>query len=271
MALLARLAALAALALALAPGLARADTSNIVFPVAGPVISWKDDYGSVSGGTRQAGNAIAVAPGTPVVATAAGKVRLLWRGSGGWSITLATPAGDLFVYLHLGRDGNRKSAYAPGLRDGKRVVRGQRIGVSGYSGNLTAKQPQLGFIYQPGGGQAVDPYELLASARRLPAAQRLPPVALGGMRLTGLLTWSVRGSKAALLRVRTATIVRGGKTERVERSLMLTLAGDAAIARGSAKARAGELVTGLRVTVWATARKGGGSLVATRVRIEDDT
>jgi hypothetical protein len=29
-------------------------------------------------------------------------------------------------------------------------------------------------------------------------------------------------------------------------------------------------VTGLRVTVWATARKGG-SLVATRVRIEDDT
>lgn len=269
MASLARPAAVAVLALALAPGLARADTSNIVFPVAGPVISWKDDYGSVSGGTRQAGNAIGVAAGTPVVATASGKVRLLWRGSGGWSITLTTPTGDLFTYLHLGRDGKPKSAYATGLRDGKRVVPGQRLGWSGFSGNLTAKQPQLGFVYQPGGGEAVDPYELLASARRLPAAQRPAPVVAGSMRLTGLLTWSVRGSKAALLRVRTASIVRGGKTERVQRSLMLTLAGDAAVARGTAKAGSAELVTGLRVTVWATARKGG-ALVATRVRIDDD-
>ena len=114
MALLARPAAFAALALALAPALATADTTNIVFPVAGPVISWKDDYGTVSGGTRQAGNAIGVAPGTPVVATATGKVRLLWRGSGGWSIALTTPTGDRFVYLHLGRDGNRRSAYAAG-------------------------------------------------------------------------------------------------------------------------------------------------------------
>src|SRR3954464_8686515 len=125
MRLLARPAALAVLALALAPGTAPGDTTNLVFPVAGPVIGWKDDYGSVSGGTRQAGNAIAVAPGTPVVATSAGKGRLLWRGSGGRSITLTAPAGDLFVYLHLGRDGNRKSAYATGLRDGKRVVPGQ--------------------------------------------------------------------------------------------------------------------------------------------------
>ena len=59
MALFARPAALAALALALAPGLVAADTTNIVFPVAGPVIHWKDDYGTVSGGKRQTGNAAA--------------------------------------------------------------------------------------------------------------------------------------------------------------------------------------------------------------------
>jgi len=268
MALLARPAALAALALTLAPGLARADTSNIVFPVAGPVISWKDDYGTVSAGTRQAGNAIGVAPGTPVVATAAGKVRLLWRGGGGWSITLATPTGDLFVYLHLGRDGNRNSAYVAGLQDGKRVIPGQKLGFSGFSGSATAKQPQLGFVYQPGGGEAVDPYELLASARRLPAAQRPAPVAAGKMRLTGILTWSVRGTRAGFLRVRAASIVRGGKTERVDRSLMLALAGDAAVARGTVKTPTIALLSGLRVTVWATARKGG-SLLATRVRIEE--
>ncbi|HET6173023.1 MAG TPA: M23 family metallopeptidase [Gaiellales bacterium] len=268
MALLARPAALAALALALAPGLALADTTNIVFPVAGPVLSWKDDYGTVSGGTRQAGNAIGVAPGTPVVATASGNVRMLWRGSGGWSIALTTPTGDRFVYLHLGRDGNRKSAYAAGLIDGKRVKAGQTLGWSGYSGGASARRPQLGFVYQPGGGQAVDPYELLASARRLPAARRLPPIQGGSLRLTGMLTWSVRGDKAAFLRMRTSSIAGGGRTERVKRTLMMALADDAALAHGTAKARSDDLVTGLRVTVWATARKDG-SLVANRVRIED--
>jgi peptidoglycan LD-endopeptidase LytH len=268
MALLARPAALAALALALAPALAPADTTNIVFPVAGPVISWKDDYGTVSGGTRQAGNAIGVAAGTPVVATASGKVRLLWRGSGGWSIALTTPTGDRFVYLHLGRDGNRRSAYAAGLRDGKRVKPGEKLGWSGYSGSATARKPQLGFVYQPQGGQAVDPYELLLSARRLPGARRLPPIALGTMRVVGVLTWSVRGDRAAFLRMRTASIARDGRTERVERTLMLALARGAAIARGTAKAAGRDLITGLRVTVWATARKGG-LLVANRVRIDD--
>ena len=218
MALFARPAALAALALALAPGLVAADTTNIVFPVAGPVIHWKDDYGTVSGGKRQTGNAIGVAAGTPVVATASGNVRLLWRGGGGWSVTLTTPTGDRFVYLHLGRDGNRKSAYVTGLRDGKHVKPGQTLGFSGYSGSATAKQPQLGFVYQPAGGAAVDPYELLASARRLPAARRPPPIERGTVRLTGMLTWSVRGDRAALLRMRTASIQREGRT-RARRAL----------------------------------------------------
>ena len=237
MALFARPAALAALALALAPGLAGADTTNIVFPVAGPVISWKDDYGTVSDGKRQTGNAIGVAAGTPVVATASGDVRLLWRGGGGWSVTLTTPTGDRFVYLHLGRDGNRKSAYAAGLQDGKHVKPGQTLGFSGFSGSATAEKPQLGFVYQPAGGSAVDPYELLASARRLPAARRPPPIERGTVRLTGMLTWSVRGDRASLLRMRTASIRREGRTERVERSLMMALAKDAAISRGTGKAR----------------------------------
>jgi hypothetical protein len=269
MGMLARPAVLGALALALVPAVASADTSDIVFPVAGPVLSWHDDYGTLNGSLRQRGNAIGVAPGTPVVASVAGRVRMLWRGSGGWSITLTTSAGDQFVYLHLGRDGNRTSAYLPGIREGRRVAQGQRLGWSGYSGSVTAKQPQLGFIYRPGGGQPVDPYELLATARRLPAATRPAPTAPGTLRLTGVLTWSARGDRAALVRVRTASIIRGGHTERVQKSLMLKLAGDAAIARGESKVGGDELVAGLQVTVWATALKGG-ALVATRVRIEND-
>ena len=264
---LARPAAVAALALALVPAAAQADTSNIVFPVAGPVVKWHDDYGARIGGIPQRGNVIGVAAGTPVVATAAGRVRLLWRGSGGWSITLTTPTGDQFVYLHLGKDGNRRTAYLPGLKDGARVKPAQRLGWSGYSGSATAAAPQLGFQYLPRGGEPVDPYELLASARRLPGAARPAPAAPGRLRLTGVVTWSVRGDSAALLRVRTATIVRDGGTRRVRQSLMLSLAPDAAVAQRTSRVGAAALVPGLRVTVWATARKGG-SLVAHRVRIE---
>jgi hypothetical protein len=100
-----RLAALAALALALVPAAAHADTADVVFPVAGPVLRWHDDYGTLTAGARQLGNSIGVAAGTPVVASAAGRVRMLWRGGGGWSITLTMATGDQFIYLHLGRDG----------------------------------------------------------------------------------------------------------------------------------------------------------------------
>jgi hypothetical protein len=267
MALVLRPAVLAALVLVLVPAMVRADTSNIVFPVAGPVIKWHDDYGTTNLGTRQLGNAIVVKPGTPVVAAAAGRVRMLWQGGGGWSLTLTTSDGNKFVYQHLGKDGSRKSAYLPGLRDGARVAQAERLGWSGFSGDATAKKPQLGFQYLPGGGAPVDPYELLASARRLPAAARPAPAAPGKLRMTGVLTWSARGTKASLLRIRTAKIVRDGATERVEQSLTLALAGDAEIAREKVKIGPGALLPGVRVTVWATAR-AGGSLVANRVRIE---
>ncbi|MDX6621009.1 MAG: peptidoglycan LD-endopeptidase LytH [Gaiellales bacterium] len=267
MASFARPAVFAALALALVPVAARADTSDIVFPVAGPIVKWHDDYGTTTRGVRQLGNAIGVAPGTPVVAAAAGRVRMLWHGSGGWSLTLTTAGGDAFVYLHLGRDGNRKTAYLRGLKDGAKVAAAQRLGFSGCSGHLTCKTPQLGFQYLPGGGAPVDPYEVLASAHRLPAATRTAPAQPGKVRMTGVLTWSVRGDKASLLRLRTASIVRGGRSEKSEQSLMMTLAGNAAIARASGKASSSALLPGLRVTVWATSQKGG-ALVATRVRIE---
>ena len=51
-----------------------------------------------------------------------------------------------------------------------RAGRGSRSAGAAIPGRATAKRPQLGFVYRPGGGAPVDPYELLASARRLPAA-----------------------------------------------------------------------------------------------------
>ena len=173
------------------------------------MINWKDDYGTVSGGTRQRGNAIGVAPGTPVVATAAGRVRMLWRGGGGWSVTLTTPTGDQFVYLHLGRDGNRKSAYLPGLRDGKRVSRRrswasaasrERQPRSRNSGSCTCRRRR-----------AVDPYELLASARGCRPRSGPPPVERRHGAADGHADLERARHRAALLRMRTASIAREGR------------------------------------------------------------
>ena len=57
--------------------------------------------------------------------------------------------------------------------------------------------------------------------------------------------------------------MRGGQKQKSQQSLMMTLAGNAAIARPSGKATSAALLPGLRVTVWATSQKGG-ALVATR-------
>jgi hypothetical protein len=269
MARIARPAAAAALALALLAPAAAADTTNAVFPLAGPVAPWRDDYGAASGGRRQAGNTIPVRARTPVVAVASGRVQLLWQGRGGWSVTLTTPTGDRFTYLHLGRDGDRRTAYAPGLRDGALVRAAQRLGWSGASGAGAAARPQLGFEYRPRGGPPVDPFELLRSARRLPAARTPAPTAPGRLRLTGVLAWSARGDRAGILRVRGATVVRDGTRRRVARPLVLALPAGAAVARAATRVGADALVPGLRVTVWAEAL-AGGALVAQRVRIEPD-
>ena len=106
---------------------------------------------------------------------------------------------------------------------------------------------------------------MLASARRLPAATAdALPAAPGKLRLTGVLTWSVRGDKASLLRLRTASIVRGGQTRKTEQSLMMTLAGDCRdrAAERQGDRRAARSLPGLRVTSGRRSQKGG-ALVAT--------
>ena len=141
---------------------------SIVFPVAGPVISWKDDYGSVRGGVRQIGNAIGVAAGTPVVATASGDVRLRWRDAGGWSVALTTPtaiASSTCTWAATATGGARR----PGLRDGttssradarlERLLRERRS-----EGTATR------FVYEPGRRRRRRPVR--AAGERTPPARR---------------------------------------------------------------------------------------------------
>jgi hypothetical protein len=91
----------------------------------------------------------------------------------GWAIYIAGTDGRTYRYLHLGRqDGPASEAYAPGLRRGDTVQRGQHIGFIGHSGNASASWPHLHLeISDPNvidrqGTDRINPYFSLKDAER---------------------------------------------------------------------------------------------------------
>ena len=103
--------------------------------------------------------------GTPVVAAAPGRVEKLFFSSGGGGISAYVRSDDgkwSYYYAHL-------SAYAPGLHEGQRLLRGAPVGYVGYTGNASPGGPHLHFAINamaPGEkwyhGRPVNPYPLLA-------------------------------------------------------------------------------------------------------------
>ncbi|CCW18671.1 peptidase, M23/M37 family [Sphingobium indicum BiD32] len=105
--------------------------------------------------------------GSPVIAAGDGRIeKLFWSEAGGRTLYLRSPdRRALYYYAHL--DG-----YAPGVREGLVVRRGQRIARVGSSGNANPAGPHLHFAVHaiaPGepwhGGRAVNPYPLLMPPR----------------------------------------------------------------------------------------------------------
>jgi murein DD-endopeptidase MepM/ murein hydrolase activator NlpD len=106
--------------------------------------------------------------GTPVVAAAPGTVEKLFFSKGGGGITAYVRSPDhrwLYYYAHL-------DAYAPGLREGRSIRRGDPIGTVGSTGNANPAGPHLHFAIlrmRPGDkwhqGTPVNPYPLLARRR----------------------------------------------------------------------------------------------------------
>jgi len=98
--------------------------------------------------------------GTPVRAVDDGVVERLGAGGrGGLTLRQIDPTASYrYLYAHL-------DAYAPGLRDGDPVRRGELIGFVGSTGNARREAPHLHFAIfevRPGArrslGLAVDPY-----------------------------------------------------------------------------------------------------------------
>ena len=141
--------------------------SGLLIPVAGVhAAELADTFAQARGAGRPHDAIDIMAPrGTAVVAAADGTVEKLFFSHGGGGITAYLRSPDrrlIYYYAHL--DG-----YAPGLREGQALRRGDPIGTVGSTGNASPAGPHLHFAIhemRPGErwweGRAVNPYPLLA-------------------------------------------------------------------------------------------------------------
>jgi peptidoglycan hydrolase-like protein with peptidoglycan-binding domain len=179
-ALLVRLLVVAAL---LASGLAassavpaRYDSAvDITFPTVNTA-RFTDDYTNARSGGRVHRATDLFAPmGTPVYAAMSGQV--VWapgrHATAGYALQVSGDDGRLYAYYHLGpHSGPQEQAYAPGIRRGVRVTRGQLIGYLGDSGNAAGGTPHLHFeihdsrITDPYGTNRMNPFASLREAVR---------------------------------------------------------------------------------------------------------
>jgi murein DD-endopeptidase MepM/ murein hydrolase activator NlpD len=123
-----------------------------------------DTYNQTRGGTRIHEALDIMAPrGTPVVAAVDGKVEKLFTSdAGGLTVYQFDPSATYaYYYAHL-------DSYAPGLREGMQLRRGDVIGTVGSTGNANPEAPHLHFaIFLLGPekqwwkGTPVNPYPLL--------------------------------------------------------------------------------------------------------------
>ncbi len=145
--------------------------SGLLIPVAGVEAGQLADTFAQARGAGRPHDAIDImAPrGTAVLAAAEGTVEKLFLSRGGGGITAYVRSPDrrlIYYYAHL-------DAYAPGLREGQAVRRGDPLGTVGSTGNASPAGPHLHFAIHEmrpderwWQGRAVNPYPLLAGEGR---------------------------------------------------------------------------------------------------------
>lgn len=129
-----------------------------------------DHYEQSRGARTHEAIDIMAATGTPVVAVDDGRIAKLFTSrQGGYTVYHFDPSGRLaYYYAHLDR-------YAPGVKEGMEVRRGDLLGYVGSSGNANPAAPHLHFaVFRLGDpprwweGEAVNPYPALSRAAPAP-------------------------------------------------------------------------------------------------------
>jgi murein DD-endopeptidase MepM/ murein hydrolase activator NlpD len=144
---------------------------SLQVPVAGIVpTALADNYEQSRGAGRHEAIDILAPAGTPVLAVDDGRVAKLFTSKPG-GLTLYQFDRDsrlAYYYAHL-------QGYAPGVREGMDVRRGEVIGYVGSTGNADAKAPHLHFaVFRLGTppkwwqGEAVNPYPALSRGSATP-------------------------------------------------------------------------------------------------------
>jgi murein DD-endopeptidase MepM/ murein hydrolase activator NlpD len=147
-----------------------AATGPLLIPVAGVAASQlSDTFNETRGGERRHEALDIMAPaGTPVLAAAGGTVEELFKSDeGGNTVYVRSPdRRTIHYYAHL-------QGYAPGLKEGSQVDRGQPLGTVGSTGNADPAAPHLHFAimrtavdaewWEP--ATAINPYPLLRRER----------------------------------------------------------------------------------------------------------
>jgi hypothetical protein len=156
---------------------------NIIFPVIGKV-NYSDDFGNARTGHTHEGNDLLGKKMMPLVAAVDGTVSfVVWpEASYGYMVSIRDSDGYKYNYLHINNDnigtddhlGSGALAYAPGIEEGAKVVRGQLIGYMGDSGNAETTSPHLHFEIRLPDDTAFSPYQSLKQATVITAPVPAP-------------------------------------------------------------------------------------------------
>jgi hypothetical protein len=147
------------------------------FPVVGQV-TYINDWHDPRGGGWHEGNDIMGYRHQPAIAFEGGRVdKHVGSSIGTCMLYLHGRSGMTYVYIHLNNDlgaGNDNDggcrngvSWAPGLREGEWVRRGELVGYVGDSGDANGIQPHLHFEIRKPSGSPINPYQYLLKAKHL--------------------------------------------------------------------------------------------------------
>ena len=164
-----------------------AEIREIFFPT-DKSLYFIDSFGDPRGGGRtHEGIDIMGEQMTPLYSAIDGKVKkvVLPEAWYGYAITLEDEDGYQYHYLHVNNDtpgtddgkGGPENAYAPGIKNGAAVKKGDLVGWMGNSGNAEGVGHHLHFEIRLPDGTAVNPYNSLLAA--LESKDQYSPSGLG--------------------------------------------------------------------------------------------